>query len=44
MYKIIDRYKKHLLIYAHTKLDINGKYPKHIWLKSGFSPSVLEIC
>lgn len=42
MYKIADKWKKHIFKYASTKLDLNGIYSKEIWNKNGFQDKVLE--
>jgi hypothetical protein len=42
MYKIKDKYKRQIAMYAHTTLNINGVYDKETWNKAGFKDIVLE--
>jgi len=41
LYKIKDKWKKHMFKYAATKLDLNGEYTKDVWNKAGFKDSLL---
>ncbi len=42
MYKIKEKYKKHIARYASTKLDINGTYSLEVWKANGFHERILE--
>jgi hypothetical protein len=42
MFKIKEKYLKHIAKYSHTKLDLFGSYTKEEWNKAGFKDLVLE--
>lgn len=44
MYKIKDKYKNFISMYAWTKLDIGASYSLETWLKAGFKKNILEKC
>jgi hypothetical protein len=42
MFKIKEKYLKHIVEYSNTKLDLYGSYTKEEWNKAGFKDLVLE--